>query len=59
MNQTTLVILAAGLGSRFGGDKQLSCVGPGGECLMEYSIRDAMEAGFTGIVFTRSDRLFF
>ena len=51
MNQTTLVILAAGLGSRFGGDKQLSCVGPGGECLMEYSIRDAMEAGFTGIVF--------
>lgn len=46
---TTLVILAAGLGSRFGGEKQLSCVGPGGECLMEYSIRDAIDAGFTDI----------
>ena len=48
---TTLVILAAGLGSRFGGNKQISRVGPHGECLMEYSIHDAIEAGFDRIVF--------
>ncbi len=48
---TTLVILAAGLGSRFGGNKQISQVGPHGEILMEYSIYDAIEAGFTQIVF--------
>ena len=52
MNQhTTLVILAAGLGSRFGGNKQISCVGPHGEILMEYSIYDAIKAGFDQIVF--------
>ena len=48
---TTLVILAAGLGSRFGGNKQISHVGPHGEILMEYSIHDAIAAGFTQIVF--------
>ncbi|MBQ9784567.1 MAG: NTP transferase domain-containing protein [Clostridia bacterium] len=48
---TTLVILAAGLGSRFGGNKQISHVGPHDEILMEYSIHDAIEAGFTQIVF--------
>ncbi len=48
---TTLVILAAGLGSRFGGNKQISHVGPHDEILMEYSIRDAIAAGFTQIVF--------
>ncbi len=48
---TTLVVLAAGLGSRFGGNKQISHVGPHGEILMEYSIHDAVEAGFTQIVF--------
>ena len=48
---TSLVILAAGLGSRFGGNKQISHVGPHGEMLMEYSIHDAIEAGFTQIVF--------
>ena len=46
-----LVVLAAGLGSRFGGDKQVSAVGPSGETLMEYSIYDALEAGFDRIVF--------
>ena len=51
MKHTTLVILAAGLGSRFGGNKQISQVGPHGEILMEYSIHDAIEAGFTQIVF--------
>ncbi|MBE6551543.1 MAG: nucleotidyltransferase [Ruminococcaceae bacterium] len=48
---TTLVILAAGLGSRFGGNKQISHVGPHDEILMEYSIHDAINAGFTQVVF--------
>lgn len=47
----TLLILAAGLGSRFGGDKQVSHVGPNGELLMEYSIHDAINAGFKKVVF--------
>lgn len=51
MKHTTLVILAAGLGSRFGGNKQISCVGPHGEILMEYSIYDAINAGFDQVVF--------
>ena len=51
MKHNTLVILAGGLGSRFGGDKQISQVGPHGECLMEYSIHDAIEAGFDRVVF--------
>ncbi len=46
----TLVVLAAGLGSRFGGNKQISCVGPHDECLMEYSVYDAMQAGFDRVV---------
>lgn len=52
MKKTTLVIMAAGLGSRFGeGLKQLAKVGPGGEIIMDYSIHDALEAGFDKIVF--------
>ncbi|HEX6645407.1 MAG TPA: NTP transferase domain-containing protein [Gemmatimonadales bacterium] len=47
----TLVILAAGMGSRFGGMKQLASVGPAGETLMDYSIYDALRAGFTSAVF--------
>lgn len=48
----TLVILAAGIGSRFGqGIKQLEPVGPNGEIIMDYSIHDALEAGFGKIVF--------
>ena len=49
---TTLVIMAAGIGSRFGsGIKQLVPIGPGGEIIMDYSIHDAMEAGFNKIIF--------
>ena len=49
---TTLVVMAAGIGSRFGGGiKQLEPVGPGGEIIMDYSIHDAMEAGFNKVVF--------
>ena len=52
MKKTTLVIMAAGLGSRFGeGLKQLAKVGPSGEIIMDYSIHDALEAGFNKIVF--------
>lgn len=52
MKNTTLVIMAAGIGSRFGGGiKQLAPVGPGGEIIMDYSIHDALEAGFNKIVF--------
>ncbi len=49
---TTLVIMAAGIGSRFGGGiKQLEPVGPNGEIIMDYSIHDALEAGFNKVVF--------
>ncbi len=52
MGKTTLMIMAAGLGTRFGGGiKQLAPVGPCGEILMDYSIYDAMEAGFDEVVF--------
>ena len=52
MKKTALVIMAAGLGSRFGeGIKQLAKVGPAGEIIMDYSIHDALEAGFNKIVF--------
>ena len=50
--EKNLVLLAAGIGSRFkGGIKQLQSVGPSGECIMDYSIYDALEAGFDRIVF--------
>ena len=48
---TTLLIMAAGLGSRYGGNKQIDRIGPGGEILMEYSIHDAVRAGFDRVVF--------
>ncbi|MGH7969805.1 MAG: nucleotidyltransferase family protein [Limisphaerales bacterium] len=47
----TLVVLAAGMGSRYGGLKQIDPVGPGGETLMDYSIYDALRAGFEKLVF--------
>lgn len=50
--KTSLVIMAAGIGSRFGGGiKQLEPVGPTGEIIMDYSIHDAIKAGFNKIVF--------
>lgn len=52
MQKTTLVIMAAGIGSRFGGGiKQLEPVGSNGEIIMDYSIYDAIEAGFNKVVF--------
>ena len=50
--KTALVILAAGIGARYGGGiKQLEPVGPMGEIIMDYSIHDAIAAGFDKIVF--------
>lgn len=46
----TLVILAAGLGSRYGDAKQIAGVGPGGEWLLEYAVHDALAAGFTQVI---------
>ena len=51
MSRAALVIMAAGLGSRYGGNKQLDGVGPNGECLMQYSVYDAVRAGFDKVVF--------
>ena len=52
MSKVTLVVMAAVIGSRFGGGiKQLEAVGPNGEIIMDYSIHDALEAGFNKVVF--------
>lgn len=48
---TTLVVLAAGMGSRYGGLKQMDGVGPSGETLLDYSVFDALRAGFSRVVF--------
>ena len=49
--QPTLVILAAGMGSRYGGLKQLDAVGPGGETMLDFAVFDAIRAGFGRLVF--------
>ena len=51
MKKTTLLVMAAGLGSRYGGNKQIDGIGPHGEILMQYSIYDAIAAGFDKLVF--------
>lgn len=51
MKKPTLLILAAGMGSRYGGLKQLDGLGPNGETIMDYSVYDAVKAGFGKIVF--------
>ena len=52
MSKATLVVMAAGIGSRFGGGiKQLAPVGPNGEIIMDFSVYDALEAGFDKVVF--------
>jgi NDP-sugar pyrophosphorylase family protein len=47
----TLLVLAAGIGSRYGGLKQMDPMGPGGELLIDYSVYDALQAGFGRVVF--------
>jgi UTP-glucose-1-phosphate uridylyltransferase len=49
--ELTLVVLAAGMGSRYGGLKQLEPVGPSGEIILDYSVSDAIKAGFNKVVF--------
>jgi NDP-sugar pyrophosphorylase family protein len=51
MQQPTLLILAAGMASRYGSMKQIQSFGPGGETIVDYSIYDAIRAGFTKVVF--------
>lgn len=51
MSDLTLLVLAAGMGSRYGGLKQLDPMGPGGETLLDYSVFDALAAGFNRVVF--------
>lgn len=48
---TTLVVMAAGMASRYGGNKQITGMGPNNEILLEYSVCDAMRAGFDKVVF--------
>ena len=51
MTPPTLLVLAAGMGSRYGGLKQLDPMGPSGETLLDYSVFDALRAGFGRVVF--------
>ena len=51
MNNITLLIMAAGMGSRYGGLKQLDAIGPSGETIIDYSVYDAIKAGFNKVVF--------
>ena len=50
-NKITLAVMAAGMGSRFGGLKQIEPVGPNGEIIIDYSVYDAKKAGFDKVVF--------
>ena len=56
--EKTLLIMAAGMGSRFGGLKQIEPVGPNGEFIIDYSIYDAVKAGFTKVVFVIKEENF-
>lgn len=49
--QKTLIILAAGMGSRFGGIKQIARIGDKGETLLDFTLQDAIHAGFTDVIY--------
>ena len=55
--EKTLVVMAAGIGSRFGGLKQIEPVGPSGEFIIDYSVYDAILAGFKKVVFVIKEEL--
>ena len=51
MKNITLLVMAAGMGSRYGGLKQLDAVGPNGETIIDFSVYDAIRAGYNKVVF--------
>jgi UTP-glucose-1-phosphate uridylyltransferase len=55
--KSTLLILAAGLGSRYGGVKQIDKIGPSGESIIDYSVYDAIRAGFNKVVFVLNSKI--
>ena len=57
MEKPVLVVLAAGIGSRYGGLKQLDSVGSCGQCLIDYSLYDARRAGFETAIFVIKEEL--
>lgn len=57
MSKTTLIIMAAGMGSRYGGLKQIDPIGPGGEIIIDYSVYDAVRAGFDKVIFVIKDEI--
>jgi len=57
MDDLTIVVMAAGIGSRYGGSKQVEPIGPNGEWLVDYAIYDALRAGFARIVFVVRDEI--
>jgi dTDP-glucose pyrophosphorylase len=57
MTKPALVVMAAGMGSRYGGLKQIDPIGPNGEIIIEYSIYDAVKAGFSKVVFIIKEEL--
>ena len=57
MAKLTLVVMAAGVGSRYGGPKQLEPIGPHGETFSDYSVYDALQAGFEKVVFVLNDQV--
>lgn len=57
MARLTLVVMAAGVGSRYGGPKQLEPIGPHGETFSDYSVYDALQAGFDKVVFVLSEQV--
>lgn len=57
MKKTTLVIMAAGMGSRYGGLKQIDPIGPGGEIILDYSVYDAVKAGFNKVIFVIKEEI--
>ena len=58
MNKPILVVMAAGMGSRYGGQKQVDPVGPKGEIIMDYSLYDAYQAGFRKVVFVIKEEMY-
>ncbi len=57
MKKAALVVMAAGMGSRFGGPKQITPVGPSGEKIVDYSVYDAKRAGFDEFIFVLNEKI--